>query len=203
MKLQLSALAALAAASCSALPTPPPSYAPLPPGGDVDLTTVRVQYGLRTQNSDDDWAPTDESDAIGIEVDHRTRDAFVGFEIGTLLADGDEDAGGGVSFKTDFDEIYAGVRKTFDFDDFFLHPYVSLGLTWIQARAALTQGVNQAADDDSSIGAYGRVGVNAVFMENVNVGLEYRLVVGTDLDFFGVSTDTDYGQFGLSVGYSF
>jgi opacity protein-like surface antigen len=201
MKLQLSALAALAAASCSALPTP--GYAPLPPGGDVDLTTVRVQYGLRTQNSGDDWEPTDESEAIGIEVDHRTRDAFVGFEIGTLLADGDEDAGGGVSFETDFDEIYAGVRKTFDFDDFFLHPYVSLGLTWIQARAALTQGVNQAADDDSSIGAYGRVGVNAVFMENVNVGLEYRLVVGTDLDFFGVSTDTDYGQFGLSVGYSF
>jgi opacity protein-like surface antigen len=176
---------------------PPWSYQ-VTPGGDVDVTTVSVSYGQRKLSDDDFWGNVDEANTVGIEIDHRARGYWVGFELGTQLSDGEED-----DAKSDIDEVYAGVRKTFDLGESIIHPYVSIGAAYVQAQAAVDIGSNvDVASDDESVGVYGRVGVFATIAGHLNLGVEYRALFGTDVDLFGVSTDVDYGQFGVSIGYS-
>ncbi len=194
------------ATSCSALPSSRPIRQA--PGEDRDVTTISALAGLRTLSDSDFWDPLDDTNTIGIEVDHYSVDDWVGFELGAQLSNGDET---GAELK--FSEIYAGVRKTFELNS-FLRPYVSFGLTYLQAQAALDLdsqgpfGTIPVAFDDESLGVYGRLGMLFSVTESITLGLEYRHVLLTDLDISGGpftfdKTDGDYGQFGFTLGYSF
>ena len=56
---------------------------------------------------------------------------------------------------------------------------------------------------DATFGVYGHAGVNFRLNRHQNVGIEYRAVVASDLDVFGISSDADYSQVSLIFSASF
>jgi opacity protein-like surface antigen len=147
----------------------------------------------------DDFEPADNHLVLGVEIDAYDEFAPVGFEAGFLYSD-DSDNTAGVSTALDLYELYAGVRKTFAIADGRLHPYVSGGLAYINAKiAADSPELNQ--DDDDTFGVYLRAGVYYRPSGTLRVGLDYRKMMGTHLSGTG-GLDVDYDQVTLGLGVS-
>ena len=140
----------------------------------------------------DDADPADEQKGWGLEYDGYSPSDFFGWELGVSRTS-EEASSGGMELEATIKEIYMGPRKTWGASHF--HPYVGLGLTWIDADADVS-GVG--SDDDSSFGLYGHGGAYWTFGEHFNLGADLRAVVGTDIEF----GDADYFQLAVVVGYS-
>lgn len=141
----------------------------------------------------DDADPADEQFGWGLEFDgYNPRDA-VGWEIGvSRTSDDTSDAGG--NFEVTIQELYTGARKTWGAAG-ELHPYVGLGVSWVDAEADSS---TSGSDDDSSFGLYGHGGAYWTLGQHFNVGADVRALVGTDIGF----GDADYFQGAVVLGYS-
>ena len=171
------------------------------------ITNLSVLVGLR-EFDEDDWEPVEQQTGFGLEVDSRTPDAPVGWEVGVSYSSDDDDDFdpflGDFSAEAEFIELYGGVRKTWDTSDGRVHPYVAGGLTYIDADVDVeVVGMGEASEDDSSIGAYVHGGVTFDVTRSLLIGADLRAILGTDLDFAGVDGDADYIQAAVLVGFSF
>ena len=147
----------------------------------------------------DEFDPADDHLVFGIEIDAYDEFSFVGFEGGFLFSD-DSSTEGGSKEELDLYELYAGVRKTFITGDGRLFPYLSAGLTYINAKIA-GDTTPFDFDDDDTFGGYLRAGAYFNPSGNLRVGLDYRKVIGTHLSGTG-GLDVDYDQVTLGVGIS-
>ena len=83
-------------------------------------------------------------------------------------------------------------------------PYVAIGFSYISVDASSTPGPFPMSTTDDSLGIYVGAGVTLVPSKTLSISLEVRGLVGTEIDIApGVSSDLDYGQFAIVVGYSF
>ena len=187
--------AAVLLSSCSALGPSPQSKSP---AGVSNMTMLVGQRFL----DEDDWEPLEEPVAVSVEFDRYGRFDPAGFEIGFSYA---EDSGelGGIDLDSQFWELYGGVRKTFSLAEDRLHPYLSVGMSWVNAELDASAGGLSTNIDDDALGFYLRGGVYYTLGGGLNLGIDYRKLLGADFDAEGASADGDYDQFSLSLGYSF
>jgi hypothetical protein len=188
MKLALPALL-LVLTSCAALQTAPAS-APHPSSTGHD-NRFSIYLGGRSLD-EDDYSPVEDQGMIGFEFVHEPPTSAIGFEVG-IAGSGDED--GAVEASTG--ELYAGFRKTFG--DQAVHPYIGGGLAYIASEVE----VGGADDDDASAAAYVHGGVQFDITDAFFVGVDLRVLFGSDLEIGGVDTDADYGQLALVLGFAF
>ena len=190
MKLAL-CLASLSLASCAALPSGSPVQDP------SAARENRISLYLGQRNLDeDDWAPVDEQATFGLEFSQERLGSAIGWEVG-LMGSADDDDVAGLDVEVTTGELYGGVRKTFG--DGVVHPYVGGGLALINLKADVS-GVGD--DDDGSAAGYAHGGVAFAVSESFFLGLDLRLLFGSDVTIAGFDSDADYGQLALLLGWS-
>lgn len=155
---------------------------------------IAMLLGVRALGKDD-FEPVEKQGTIGFEFSHEKPDAAIGFEVGLQLS-GDEDDNGGLDTEAGTGELYAGVRKSFG--DESVHPYIGGGIALIAAEVE----ANGSDDDDVSGAAYAHAGVAFDLAENFFIGLDARVLFGSDLELGGVDTDADYGQLAFVIGFA-
>lgn len=169
------------------------------PGDELDSAEkenrVNVYLGGR-QLDEDDYDPIDRQGVLGIEFARQAHGAGIGWEVGVQAGAKKEDVG-----STDVEgttrELYAGLRKTFG--DSIVRPVIGVGAALINSKID----GNGQDDDDSSLAAYAHLGIGADVSPDVTLGLDLRILFGSDLDLGGVSTDADYGQLAFFIGFGF
>ncbi|NUP96253.1 MAG: hypothetical protein HUU28_08835 [Planctomycetaceae bacterium] len=185
-------------------PPPAPSAATGEDAAAVAATPANVERGQVTfllgaqQLDEDDWAPTDEPIVFGAELTQQKPGAWAGFEVGTRLA-GDSATVNGVDVSLVSWELYGGARRTF-FTESDLQPYIGAGITLLLVALEGDSGWNTTSDEDVSLGAYVHAGCS-YRIDQLLLGLDVRLVGGTDVDLYGYSSDMDSTQVCLFVGF--
>jgi hypothetical protein len=177
-------------------------------GGCVSMPihNVNVLGGSRMLD-ETDWEPVDRQLVVGLDVDtYKPRSgigAEMGFQYATDSGSTDIPSQGPADIDGENIELYAGARKTFPlFNDRF-YPYLSLGITWIDSTFDLSLPNGSTSDGGDSFGVYIRGGFYWNFAGNWHVGLDLRRVIGTEIDILGVSTDADYFQPAVFLGFAF
>ena len=173
-----------------------PAGAATPSTKAVHENRVSIYLGQRGFD-EDDYAPVEDQATFGFEFAHETVGSAVGFEVG-LLGSSDESSAAGFDVEGSSGELYAGVRKTFG--EGVARPYLGGGLSFIHSEFEVS---GFGSDDDQSAALYVHGGVLFDVSESFFVGLDLRLLLGSDLEIAGVETDADYSQFALVAGVSF
>lgn len=171
------------------------------PAPSSSITDVFLLLGARSLDDSMAWDQIDEPFALGMEFATRRRGSWLGFE-GGFLGAYDEATFLGVDVDDLFLELYLGGRLTGDLGpDGRIHPYLGIGGSLIYTEVTGESGGLSISDDDSSVGVYGHAGVHVRLGSAFLLGLDARVVTGTDVSVFGVDTDVDYTQFALLLGW--
>jgi hypothetical protein len=190
MKLAI-CVASLLLVSCAAVQSGAPTVASAPPA--VRENHISLYAGQRNLD-EDDWSPVDEQLTIGVEFSQEQPENMIGWEVG-FMGSNDKDHISGTEVEVSTGEVYGGIRKTFGTG--VVRPYVGGGLAFIHLDADVT-GIGD--DDDSSAAGYVHGGVAFALSESFFLGLDLRVLFGSDLEIAGFDTDADYGQLALVLG---
>jgi hypothetical protein len=82
-----------------------------------------------------------------------------------------------------------------------MHPFVVGGLAFVLATAEVQSGFWWVDDDDSSGAVYAQGGIFWRLGRRFNIGVDARLLTGSEIELFGEKGDADYFQFGLLLGF--
>jgi hypothetical protein len=172
-----------------------------PPSSSLNLDVRHVTVLLGARNVDNNALEDrdiDEQPMLGVEVDSYDRSSGLGFEAGLSTSHADDHfAGSDVDAR--FTELYGGVRETIPLESSDLHPYVALGATLLHGDVDL----GPTDDDDTTLGAYIRVGINYALANDMRLGLDLRHVFA-DLDLFGDSSfNADFDQLAVTASFPF
>jgi hypothetical protein len=189
-----SAVFPLLLAACSAVPQAVSQDATKPATASRD-SRITIYLGQRNLDQDD-YAPVDEQAMIGVEFARETAGSLVGWEVG-VMGSSDEGSVAGFDVTGNTAEIYGGVRKTFGSGS--VRPYVGGGLSVINSEVEVS---GSGSADDESLAGYAHLGVSVDVTEAFFLGLDLRVLFGSDLSIGGVNTDADYGQLALILGWS-
>jgi len=158
----------------------------------------RITLYLGQRNLDeDDYTPVDEQSVFGVEYVREAPGSVIGWEIG-LMGSYDEDRVGGFDVEGSTGELYGGVHKTFLTG--VVRPYLGAGISFINSEVEV---VGLGKDDDDSVAGYAHLGVLFQVSALFSLGLDARALFGSDMQIAGVSTDADYGQLALILGFAF
>lgn len=191
MKLAL-CVASLSLAACAAVPS---GASPTSPG-EILENRFSIYLGQRSLD-EDDYDPVEDQATLGFEFSQEKVDSAIGWEIGIMGSGADEEVGAtDVEGRTG--ELYGGVRKSFGHN--VVRPYVGAGLAFINSDIEVS-GVG--SDDDTSLAGYAHGGVAFAVSEAFLLGLDLRVLFGSDLEIAGIDTDADYGQLALFMAFGF
>lgn len=157
---------------------------------------VTVYLGQRSLD-EGDWAPVEDQATFGVEFAREPAGSTIGWEIG-LLGSADETTVAGFDVEATTGELYGGVRKTFGSG--VARPYVGGGLSFINAEVDVS---GLGSFDDSSPAAYAHAGISFDVTPSFFLGLDLRLLLGSDMTIGGISGDADYTQLAVHLGWAF
>jgi hypothetical protein len=81
-------------------------------------------------------------------------------------------------------------------------PYVSGGLSFVNAELKVDLPGGEVSDNDESLGFFVEGGVYWRLGKHFNLGMYGRVLGGTSLTLFGTDGDADYWEFGPMIGWS-
>lgn len=151
-----------------------------------------------------DFAPAEDQRVLGLEGDWKRNEWPVSIELGYQRGEASGSSNGfspvtgffGNTAESTFDELYLGMRKEFTLEESW-HPFLGLGLTYLMAGATVDTSFDlfpQSSDSDRSLGAYGHTGIAVDLTQQLAVGIDLRMVLGTEGALFGIPGDADYWQ---------
>jgi len=192
--------ASLFAAGCAVAP---PSPQDVPP---ETHSAVVATVGER-HFTDDLFDDGGVDDQTGLGLAYEWEMGQVVWELGILGSDEDHHINdpvfGSIKVDSTVTEAYLGARHAFRVGVSPVRPYVGGGLSFVKAKFDLDAMGASADDDDTSPGLYLHAGADWFLSESFFLGLDFRVLTGTDLEVFDTDTDADYEQLALRVGYSF
>lgn len=168
-------------------------------GMRIPVHTVRAYFGARALDSDYD--PVDEQLSFGLEYAFQPSTSWLGVEAGYQFSAKKKSKNNTDFTVAEFD-AYAGPRMTF-LRQQMVQPYVGLGLALVGVSKEIEVGNTSTDDDDGSLGFYAHGGLVINPFRGFQVGLDVRIVTGTDLTLFNSDTNGDYEQVALVVGWGF
>ena len=160
--------------------------------------------GVR-QLDEDVWDPLDQQGAFGVTVDFGGAEWPIHLETGFYGSADEEDVFDNFlllegELSASVAEFFFGVNKTWETSG-KTRPFVGGGLATVTTDIELDTPIGDADDDDSSLGAYVHGGVFWRLGKRFNLGLDARILTGTDLTLFDEDIDADYFQGGLVLGF--
>jgi len=178
--------------SCTALPSGVSQAPQSSPGGE------RLALYLGQRNLDeDDYDPVDEQPTFGIEYSSEAPDSTIGWEVG-LMGSKDEDTVAGFDLSGSTGELYGGIRKSFG--EGTVRPYIGAGLSAINSELEVA---GLGSEDDSSLAGYAHGGLMFDVSQSFFLGIDVRVLFGSDVSYGTFETDVDYGQLALVLGWRF
>jgi Outer membrane protein beta-barrel domain len=172
-------------------PAPQPQEGSSTFGDDRHVTFMVGGRKLTDDTADD--LDVDDQFMLGAEVDVSNRETGNGFEVGTSYSNEDSS-----NAELTLWDLYGGYRKTFHLENDQLHPYFSVGAAIVHGELDL----GPADDDDTTLGAYFRVGMNFELEKDMRLGVDFRHLFA-ELDFFSDDVDVDYNQLAIMLGIPF
>ena len=175
----------------------------------VDMAgNVQFVIGQRYM-SDDLWKPLDEPTVFGVEIDFAPASSPVHVALGLQFA-GDS---GNATVEDPFLGATGSVDSTlFEFSTGFLwhpvkkaivRPYLGAGALMMVAANDTTWGVfDDDGESDQSFGFYGNAGLFFKVGDHFNIGIDGRIVRGTNITLAGRELDADYEQVAILLGFS-
>ncbi len=163
------------------------------------VETVHLMVGEMSLRDEDYWGPLDEPWSFGVDYASASTESGVGPEFGFHLWG---DSTGSSSTDEDLSgvEISAGMRNTWGLDRNGPRPYIGVGAALI---AASLEGPAYS-EDESSFGLYGHAGVTMPLGPGMGIGIDYRVLRGSESEFpGGPDSDFDYNRLSLVLGWSF
>jgi Outer membrane protein beta-barrel domain len=182
--------------SCMSVPAAqhaPDGSVPPPAAPSHQIALYLGQRSLDTDN----WSPVEDQPMFGLEYSQQSSPESLGWEVG-IAGSKDDSTLLGVDVTGSTGEIYGGLRKTFGSD--VVRPYIGGGLSFIKAKVEAS---GAASEDDTSPAAYLHGGVQFLVSDGFFLGLDARLLFGSDITIAGVNGDADYGQLALALGWRF
>jgi len=151
-----------------------------------------------------DWNYVENQTMFGIEGDFASEEWPVNILVG-MAASSDEETvkvfGTPVKLEGSTFELYAGGRKYLETGSPFA-PYIGGGFSLIDAKISASVGGFEASGSDSSFGIFLNGG-GVYRLESFNIGLDIRMLLGTEINVGDSSGDADYTQFTIVLGYGF
>lgn len=189
---------------------------------------VLLRYGGR--NVDGDFAPLDSGGFGGLEYSWGRRESPWRFNLGVLRSN--DDAGidqtftfgdgsqfqGPVEFDNRVTEIFGGVRYERAYVNGRVRPHIGVGVSWIRGSIESSPPLpvidsmnsnnsifppDRIDDSDQGFGGFAQIGVQFPLTDGLLFGVDYRFLIGPDLDLFGVSRNSDYQLIGATLGWRF
>ena len=185
--------------------------------GEV-LDTLELGEGADLDAFELEVEDPDQQGALGFEYAYEPQDWLVGFEVGfsgSMKGDSrreqDGDSFAEVSADVSLAEVYAGLVKSFGSGPF--RPYVGGGVSFVNMKTelsleaaipAIDLEIDESDDvNDSSVGYYAHIGATYDLTDTFFVGVDARMLTGTEIDLEGFETDANYIQYGIVLGLSF
>ena len=172
---------------------------PLLAGGNANFI-----LGSRAMDDDRFWDTLDTQAVIGVSVDFGAESWPVNIAL-SVIGSGAEDRvpgllGGNIDITARVGELGVGANKTWG-QGRTIRPFVSGGLVLVIADLEGRQGGVSVSDDGGGVGFFIDGGVFWRLGKRFNIGVDARIVLGTEVTLFQVKTDTDYAQLGLILGF--
>ena len=161
--------------------------------------------GLRDFAASSTWQPLDEQLALGLDFVYGPRDALLQWDISVLYAFDDTStalSGGADRASAETWEVGLGMLHFFRFGSEAVVPYLGGGVSLLHVDTELLAG-GLVDDSDWSFGGYARAGMQFRFREYEHIGLDLRVLGGTDLDLAGGTTHGDAIVLSLIFGNQF
>jgi hypothetical protein len=166
-----------------------------------DQAQSRGSFLVGTRSLDEDlWAPVEDQVTLGGEYSAVNKESGVGYEFGVSVS-GDSAEVGAFDVTGTLLEASGGVRAEFGSGE--LRPYIGAGVALVNAEIEAEGAGGTATEDDTSVAGYAHAGFNVPFGERFFMGLDARMLFGSDIDFGGVNGDVDYFQLGVVFGWTF
>jgi len=167
------------------IPPPPPEH------------QFSLSFGQRHFTDDDNfWEPNEDQGMFAFEFAEESSARAIGWEVG-FAGSGDESTLAGTKWTGQTGEIYAGLRKSFGSDS--VRPYLGGGLSFLRAQWE-SAGFE---DDDTTLAAYGHAGIDFLVSQTFFIGLDVRVLFGSDITIGPLDGDADYNQAALRFGWRF
>lgn len=187
-------------------PQPPPPTQPAEAAESEDGMTGNTQFFIGQAWLQDQWAPIDEPASFGFEADFGPKKSWVHVALGFNIAADSQQVSSTLFGETGdvgvvFTELSAGflilpVKKA------PVRPYIGGGIVRTFAGVGADWGFGSGGDTDTTFGFYGNAGIYFKVGDVFNIGIDGRIVRGTDVTFAGIETDVDYEQASLLLGFS-
>lgn len=187
-------------------PETPPAPEPVEAAPSEDGMTGNTNFFIGQAWLQDQWAPIDEPASFGFETDFGPKKSWIhvalGFNIagdsqevpGTLFGESGDVGVGFLEFSAGF--LIHPVKKA------PVRPYIGGGIVRTFAGIGSDWAFGSGGDTDSTFGFYGNAGVFFMVGDSFHIGIDGRIVRGTDVSFSGFDTDVDYEQASLLLGFS-
>ncbi len=150
-----------------------------------------------------DYEPVEDQSSFGIEFSDELPGSWAGYELGVKGSYDSADVGV-FDVNGSTTELYGGVVK--NFGSWPVRPFVGLGLSIISVRLEVENvgffGFGDS-EDDSSLAGYFHAGVVWDITDGFFVGVDGRVLFGSDISLGGFETDADYEEFAFLVGFSY
>jgi opacity protein-like surface antigen len=170
--------------------------------GDDSRLCGEVIIGSREMRSDD-LDRVDQQLVLGCRASVTDEDSGIGFEIGFQGSgeseDKDAEDDDGVYGST-LDEFYLGLFAMIGGARAGVHPYIGVGLSYVETETDIFTGIDGVSDDVIVMGAYTNFGIALIGNEGFRLSLDWRSMRGAEMS---SGADADYDQLSLALGVSF
>jgi len=154
-----------------------------------------------------DWAPVEDQPAFGVEYVGELTGTRFAWDVGVDFSYDEADVilPGPMSatLSAGFVSGYVGTRFYFTPLDSDVRPYLGAALTALNVEIEGSSTFGSASRSDSTFGVQLRAGVDAQISDSLRLALEWRSLVGAEIEISGVEADADYGQLGVVLGFTF
>ena len=157
----------------------------------VAVAAGNVNFLLGDRSMDNEANALDKQSAFGVNGDFGGDSWPVRLAWGANFSVESQDETDSAIFDLSFGVTYIALRNK------RIRPYVGVGLATV--GIAIDDGF--ISESDQSFGYYGNVGVYGRLGPKFNLGIDYRLMRGTDVELLDFGFDADYSQVSLLVGF--
>jgi hypothetical protein len=164
------------------------------------LAGGNANFVLGSRGLDKDfWEPVNGQFATGVTVDFGKQEWPIHLETGIMVSVGYEEDFLAADITGSVSELFFGVNKTWEKG---VHrPFIGGGLSAVGASYEIDGPGGIIDDDDGAGGIYLHGGIYWRLKSRFNIGIDARLLLGTDVTLFGQEGDADYAQFGMVLGW--
>ena len=176
-------------------------------GASAEDMSGNVQFLVGQRYMSNYWNPLDRPTMFGVVVDFAPASSPVRVALGGQFSFGNKTVTTPVFGRTGHVEV-----GTFEFSAGFVwlpvkkdvvRPYIGAGALLIGAAAGKKWSWSGSGDSDRSFGFYGNAGLYFKVGERFNIGIDGRIVRGTNIQLGPDEGNANYEQVSLLLGYSF